>query len=174
MNVVLVGPELEENLTLRYLMGALQAEGHAVTIVQFDFPREIERVAKEIAASGADVAGFSMVFTRRAEEFAALVRRCREVGFSGFTIAGGHFATFHAERLLVALPAPDAIAIGEGEKILCALAKCDGDLAGVDGLVWRDGATLRRNRPALPPENLPMTASRRSSPPAPFGIQGAP
>jgi radical SAM superfamily enzyme YgiQ (UPF0313 family) len=154
MNVVLVGPELEENLTLRYLMGALQADGHAVKIVQFDFPREVERAAHEIAASGADIVGFSMVFTRRAEEFAALVHRAREVGYRGITIAGGHFAAFHAEQLLGDLPALDMVAIGEGEKILCALAKDASDLSKIDGLVWRDGETLRRNAPATVLEDL--------------------
>jgi len=154
MHIVLVGPELEENLTLRYLEAALVRDGHEVTLVVFDAPRDVDRAAKEIAASGADITGFSMVFTRRAEEFAELVRRCRARGYRGLTVAGGHFAAFHAEQLLEELPALDVVAIGEGEGILCELARDPADLGRVNGLVWRDGATLRRNPPAASPQNL--------------------
>ena len=154
MHIVLVGPELEENLTLRYLEGALLRDGHSVTLVVFDSARDVERAAKEIAGSGADIAGFTMVFTRRADEYAALIRRCRALGFAGITIAGGHFAAFHAEQLLTELPALDLVAIGEGEGILCALARTPSEPGRVNGLVWRDGDTLRRNPPAESPQNL--------------------
>lgn len=164
MRVVLVGPELEENLTLRYLMSALQADGHAVRIVQFDFPRDLERAAREIAASDAELVGFSMVFTRRAEEFALLIQRCREVGYAGRTIAGGHFAAFHPEQLLRDVPALDMVGIGEGEHLLCELARAPSDLATIAGLVWRDGEAIRRNEPRTPPQDLdvlPWPAHRR-------------
>lgn len=161
MHVVLVGPELEENLTLRYLRGALEADGHRVSQVDFEFARDVERAAKELCDLAPDVAGFSMVFTRRAEEFAALIRRVRALGFRGVTIAGGHFAAFHAEQLLGDLPELDLVGIGEGEDMMRALA---GDartlrrdpeaLAAIPGLVFREGDTLRRNAPAVPPEDL--------------------
>jgi radical SAM superfamily enzyme YgiQ (UPF0313 family) len=164
MHVVLVGPELEENLALRYLRGALEAEGHLVTQVDFDAPADLERAARAIAASGARIAGFSMVFTRRADEFARLATRCRELGYRGLTVAGGHFAAFHAERLLADVPALDVIAIGEGERILCDLAKDPEALGRVAGLVWRDGAAIRRSEPAVPEQELdrlPWPAHRR-------------
>ncbi len=154
MHIALVGPELEENLSLRYLRGALEAEGHNVTQVDFEAPRDIERAAREIVASGAAIAGFSMVFTRRAEEFASLIARCRDVGFRGLTIAGGHFAAFHAEKLLGDLPALDVIAIGEGERILCELARDPTALDRIHGLVVRDGDAVRRNPPAMPEQDL--------------------
>ncbi len=154
MHVVLVGPELEENLTLRYLKGALEAERHQVRIVEFASPREIDRAAGEIARSGAQVAGFSMVFTRRAREFARLVARCREMGFEGMTIAGGHFAAFHAERLLQDLPQLDAVAIGEGETMLCDIARGDRPLECIPGLVIRKGASILRTGPRAPVDDL--------------------
>src|SRR5690349_19425967 len=100
VDVVLVGAELEENLALRYLRGALEAEGFRVDQVVFDGEDDLERAAERIAASRARIAGFSMVFTHRSAEFARLVTRCRELGFRGLTVAGGHFAAFHAEPLL--------------------------------------------------------------------------
>ena len=95
MHVALVGAELEENLALRYLHGALAAEGHQVTLVVFDCEADLERAAREIVDSKACIAGFSMVFTRRADEFARLLTRCCELGFRGVTVVGGHFAVFH-------------------------------------------------------------------------------
>lgn len=154
MHVVLVGPELEENLSLRYLHGALAAEGHEVTLVQFDFPRDVERAAREIVAARPDLAGFSMVFTRRAEEYAALIARTRELGCRALTVAGGHFAAFHPEQLLGDLPALDVVAIGEGERILCQIARDASDLSSIPGLVYREGSELRRTPPAAPPEDL--------------------
>jgi len=154
MHVALVGPELEENLSLRYLRGALEAEGHRVTQVDFASPREIDRAAAEIARSGAQIVGLSMVFTRRAREFADLAKRARELGFRGLTVAGGHFAAFHAEQLLADVPSIDVIAIGEGERILCDLARGERSLAEIAGLVFRENQTVRRTEPREPVQNL--------------------
>jgi radical SAM superfamily enzyme YgiQ (UPF0313 family) len=153
MDVVLVGAELEENLALRYLRGALTAEGFQVGQVEYDFPDDLDRAAAEIAASGARLAGLSMVFTRRGREFADLAARCRALGFRGQIVAGGHFAAFHAEELLRDVPAIDVVVIGEGERILCDLAR-GGDLAAIPGLVYRDGDTVRRTPPAAPEQDL--------------------
>lgn len=154
MHIALVGPELEENLSLRYLRGALEAEGHVVTQVDFEAPRNVERCARRLVDSGAAIAGFSMVFTRRAEEFAALITRCRALGFRGMTLAGGHFAAFHPEQLLRDVPALDVIAIGEGEWILCELARDPSRVPDIRGLVYRDGNTVKRNPPAAPEQDL--------------------
>jgi anaerobic magnesium-protoporphyrin IX monomethyl ester cyclase len=154
MRVALIGAELEENLALRCLAGALQAEGHDPLIVPFDEPQDERRAAADLAGSGAAIAGFSMVFTRRGEEFARLIRRCRELGFRGLTLAGGSFAAFHAEQLLRDVAGLDAVAVGEGERILCELARDPASPGSVPGLVWRDGETVRRNPPATVEEDL--------------------
>ena len=158
MHVVLVGAELEENLALRYLAGALERAGHRATLVVFDAPRDVERAAREIAASDAPIAGYSMVFTHRAREFAELAGRARELGYRGLAVAGGHFAAFHARELLRDVPAIDAVAIGEGESILCELAERGADPAAVAGLVWRDGQELRHNAPACSEQELDRLA----------------
>ena len=155
MLIALVGAELEENLALRYIWGSLQAAGHRVCLIPFNDGSETEATARQLANSGAPLAGFSMVFTYRAREFAALAARARALGHRGHLVAGGHFAAFNAEDLLRDAPAFDSVALGEGERILCDLAARLDDPAGVAGLVWRDPAgRVRRNAPAVKPDDL--------------------
>ncbi len=155
MHIALVGAEMEENLAVRYIRGALEQAGHAVTQVVFNAAEETERAALELADSGAELAGFSMVFTYRAREFAALATRARELGFRGHTVAGGHFAAFNAETLLSEIPAFDSVAVGEGEQLMCSLAASLGDPAAVAGLVWRGASgKIVRNPPAVKQSDL--------------------
>ena len=155
MNIALVGAECEENLALRYIRAALEERGHGVTQITFNSEADTEQAAVCLARSGTRLAGFSMVFTYRAAEFAALARRSRELGFRGHLVAGGHFAAFNAEALLRDVPAFDSIAIGEGEELMCALAERLDSLAEVRGLVWRDGGgAVRRNAAAEKPPDL--------------------
>ena len=155
MRIALIGAEVEENLAVGYIRGALERAGHLVRQLAFNGPDETERLAGELAASGAELAGLSMVFTRRAREFAALAARARELGFAGHVIAGGHFAAFNAERLLADVPAIDSVGLGEGEGIICRLAAAFPRLSAVEGLVWRapDGRIVR-NPPAEKPADL--------------------
>jgi radical SAM superfamily enzyme YgiQ (UPF0313 family) len=149
MHVALIGAELEENLAVRYLRGALEDAGHEVTQIVFDGPADLERAAAELACSRAPLAGMSMVFTRRALEFVELGKRARALGYAGHITAGGHFAAFNAESLIRDVPILDSIAIGEGEAILLSLVSHLDDLAAVNGLVWRDAdGCPRRNAAA--------------------------
>lgn len=154
MKIALVGAELEENLALRYIWGALEADGHEVSLIRFDLLDDIDQAARELADSGARLAGFSMVFTHRAGEFAALATRAREAGFDGHMVAGGHFATFNAGELLNAVPEFDSIGCGEGEDIMCDLARHLDDPGCVKGLVWRAPDRLVTNPPAAKPRDL--------------------
>lgn len=163
MHVALVGPELEENLTLRYLRAALEAEGHRVTQIDFIRPADIGPCAAQIAAIAPDLLGLSMVFTRRADEFARLAGQARALGYRGPIVAGGHFAAFHAEQLLADVPAIDLIAIGEGERLLCALA-AGRPWSEIPGLVYRiDGGTHRTPAPTPEPDldTLPWPVRRK-------------
>jgi len=163
MRIALVGAELEENLAVRYIRGALEADGHQVVQIAFDGREGLGRVARSVAESGAPITGLSMVFTARAREFADLAHAIRRHGYGGFMLAGGPFAAFNAESLLGDVPALDAVAIGEGETIMCQLARA-GDPAQVEGLVWRhaDGQAVR-NPPAAPQDldDLPWPTHKR-------------
>jgi anaerobic magnesium-protoporphyrin IX monomethyl ester cyclase len=155
MRIALIGAELEENLAVRYIWSSLEKAGHEVVQVVFNREEELEQAARDLAQSGAALAGFSMVFTRRAGEFARLAARARQLGFSGHLCAGGHFAALNTENLLRDEPAFDSVVCGEGEQIMVDLASCLPDLSSVRGLVWRQpGGAICRNEPALKPPDL--------------------
>ena len=77
MKVALVGPELEENLALRYLHAALGVAGHECRIFDFNARHQILLVAGEIALFAPELVGLSMVFTARAREFIELAEVLR-------------------------------------------------------------------------------------------------
>ncbi len=159
MRVALVGAELEENLGLRYMVSALARGGHDAIVVPFNGKLETRDSAQRVLDFGADIAGLSMVFTGRAREFCALAEVLREAGFAGHIIAGGHFASFNAERLLQGFPAFDSVGLGEGEEIICQLADHLDDYTGVAGLCFRRGdGSVQTNPSAGNPDDLDALA----------------
>jgi len=137
MKVALVGAELEENLALRYMASALESEGHETAIVPFNTQHDIAAVVEAVDRLEPGIAGLSMVFTSRAREFCALARALREAGYGGHIVAGGHFAALNCQRLLHDFPAFDSVGLGEGEEIICALARHLDDPSAVAGLCYR-------------------------------------
>jgi len=173
MRIALVGAECEENLAMRYISGTLERDGHEVIIIPFNNKADSESAAAALAASGAQLAGFSMVFTYRAREFAMLAERTRQLGYNGHLVAGGHFAAFHAEQLLNQIPAFDSIAIGEGETIMADLAASLDSPGNVSGLVWRhNNGEIRCNSPALNEQDLDTLAcpTRKTPPDSYLGL----
>ncbi len=158
MHVVLIGAEVEESLAVRYLWGALEQAGHQVTQIVFNDADQIETAARQLARSGAALAGMSMVFTWRARQFAELAARARQLGYDGHLVAGGHFAAFHADRLLADVPAIDSVALGEGEELMVELTDSLDDLGRVAGLVWRASEGIEHNEPAIKPPDLDRLA----------------
>ena len=72
MRVLLVGPDFEENLSIRYLSSSLQAAGHETVLVPFNSSADTMTVAE--SATHADVVGLSMCFQSRAVEFLHLAQ----------------------------------------------------------------------------------------------------
>jgi anaerobic magnesium-protoporphyrin IX monomethyl ester cyclase len=116
--VALCGPELEENLSLRYLAATLKASGidaHVLAASQpEDFPAVLARILR--APEPPLAVGLSLAFQWRAPEFLALAVALREEGYGGHITAGGHFATFAAAELLRDFPALDSICRQEAEE----------------------------------------------------------
>ena len=139
MKAALVGPELEENLALRYIHAALTAAGHEVQIFDFHAAEQIPDLAAAIVDYDPRVVGLSMVFTARAQEYLALAAALRARGFSGHVTAGGHFASFHSRQLLEEFPALDSILHGEGERAMQDLLCHLDDPQRVAGMARRDG-----------------------------------
>ena len=100
--LALVGPEIEENLSLRYLASSLATAGFGAEIFAFnrgeDLPSTLEAI---LAPSEPPMAvALSLAFQWRALDFLALAIALRARGYAGHITAGGHFGTFAATDLL--------------------------------------------------------------------------
>src|SRR4051812_19682996 len=97
MRVLLVGPDFEDNLSVRYLSSALHDAGIEAELSAFNEASDIERVVAQ--ARDFDLIGLSICFQVRALEFLELVQRLRDDS-NPFIVIGGHYATCAAEDLL--------------------------------------------------------------------------
>jgi radical SAM superfamily enzyme YgiQ (UPF0313 family) len=155
MNIALIGAELEENLALRYIASSLEACGHAVDIVPFNFEQDMEAAVREALAFQPQIVGLSMIFSARGLEFCRLAKRLREAGFRGHLIAGGPFASFNCERIVNQYPEFSSVALGEGEELMCRLTEHLDHPECVPGLCYRDASGAARINPAIGnPDNL--------------------
>jgi len=75
MKIVLVGPDYEENLSIRYLSASLLSGGHDATLAVFNSPVDAAAVAN--APQCADLVGLSLCFQARAREFLGLAQRIK-------------------------------------------------------------------------------------------------
>ncbi len=108
--VALIGPEIEENLGLRYLSTALVDAGFEAEILRFDDERDFATVLKAILEPpGFFLVALSLAFQWRAMDFLAIALALRERGFRGHLTAGGHFASFAYRELLRDFPELDTI-----------------------------------------------------------------
>jgi anaerobic magnesium-protoporphyrin IX monomethyl ester cyclase len=152
MRFVLVGPTIEENLSLAYLAAALRSAGHEARTASFVRDDEHETVARRIVALAPDAVGLSMTFQSRGRGFLALAASLRSAGFAGPLVAGGHWASVAAEPILRDHPTIDAILRGEAEDSLVQLADALRDgrpWDGIPGIVFRRGdRTVLGPRPA--------------------------
>ena len=147
MRFILVGPTIEENLSVAYLASALRGAGHDAMVASFVRDVDHGAVAERVLALEPDVVGLSMTFQTRARGFLALARDLRRGGFEGHITAGGHFASVAAEELLTHAPELDSILVGEAEGSIVQLGEAlaaRADLAGVSGIVLRRDGRLER------------------------------
>ncbi|MFH1435977.1 MAG: radical SAM protein [Pseudomonadota bacterium] len=157
--IALIGSEIEENLSLRYLSSAAGRHGHRVRIIPFNGWTDLDRVAGEVLALNPEIAGLSMAFQARGEEFMSLAEKLRCRGFEGHVIAGGHFATFACDDILNTCLSIDSIAKFNGEAALSALARImdrGGDWKTAPGIVFRDEANKGRIDSNPPPAGARM------------------
>jgi len=109
MRVILVGPDIEENLSIRYLATALRNAGHRCRIADFRRSEDIPGIAHLILKKKADLIGLSLVYQTRCNEYFELVERLRANGFNGHITAGGHFASLRSNEIMRDLPGLDTI-----------------------------------------------------------------
>ncbi len=145
--VALVGPEIEENLSLRYLASSLRAAGVRTEILPFHHETHFAAVLAAIleAPEPPAVVGLSLAFQWRALDMLAVAMALRSGGYRGHITAGGHFATFAAQELLENFAELDSVCRQEAEETLVALVDAvahDRPVDGVAGVASRvDGGT---------------------------------
>jgi hypothetical protein len=173
--IALVGPEVEENLSLRYLAAAADRAGHRTEILSFNSDRDFSRIVAAILRGKTQpfLTGLSLAFQWRAQDFLALAMALREEGYAGHLTAGGHFATFAAQDLLRSFDELDSVCRFEAEMTIVELANAlkDGQpLETVAGLALRHGSevTLTAPRP-LPELDSLAWPDRRGKPARCFG-----
>jgi len=145
MRVLLVGPDFEENLSIRYLSAALLDAGYQTALASFNSPADLESVAE--AARDSEVVGLSMCFQARAQEFLGLAQAIKRDDPNKLIVAGGHYASCAAEPLLANHPAIDIVVTHEGERTLVeivdAIPAREEKLPHIAGIAYRDGGKVR-------------------------------
>ena len=144
MRVLLVGPDNEDNLSIRYLSSALRAAGHTAELAPFNSAGDEDAV---VASSGGfDVVGLSMCFQSRALEYLSLAEALKRAGCP-LLVMGGHYATCEAEALVQHHRSIDVIVVHEGEQTLLDLVAAGPDRRGwgqIPGIVFLDRGLVRR------------------------------
>jgi anaerobic magnesium-protoporphyrin IX monomethyl ester cyclase len=151
---VLVGPEIEENLSLRYLSGFLKKHGHEAVIVPFNGWAERDTVVRKILSENPGIVGLSMSFQYRGEDFIGLAEQLRRKGLAGHVTAGGHFATFAFHEILDSCLSIDSIIRLSGEVPLLGLAE-----ALDRGRDWRTIPSMAFRHPSQPGDTVVNAAS---------------
>jgi radical SAM superfamily enzyme YgiQ (UPF0313 family) len=176
--VVLVGAEIEENLSIRYLAAVLEAGGFTGMIIRFNESMESDAVVRDICAAGPLVVGISIPFQARARELLGLASHLRLAGYRGHISVGGHFATFEYAGILQDYWAVDSVVRHEGEHTFAEVCKAVRDgiaVGGIPGTIARDNGevTVAPKRALGPLDDLPFP-QRPATPNIVLGISCAP
>lgn len=152
----------EPPLGLAYLESYLRQEGVAVGVIDCQAEElSLEGTVRRILDAGASLVGLS-AHTALVHAAAAVSEALKQANPAIRTILGGYHISCLPEESLQEFPTFDFGIYGEGEHSLLALLRAledGGDLAAVEGLIYRDNGAVRVNPPrpyirdldALPP-----------------------
>lgn len=175
---VLIGIEHEENLSLRYLAGAMEAAGFSVELSAWNGPEDEARIVESVVELSPPLVGISTPFQHRAGSLLGLSASLRNRGYRGHIVCGGHFPTFEFAEILARHPGIDSVALHEGEETLVELASRLRDgmpIGSIPGLVARtpEGFSQGPPRQLLDLDSIPFP-DRRTSAAQIFGLPIAP
>jgi anaerobic magnesium-protoporphyrin IX monomethyl ester cyclase len=139
-------PPAYQSLGLGYLAAVLEADGHAVQVIDADADHlDDESISLLLKAEEPQLVGITATTPQygRALALAGLVK----MNSAAVTMLGGAHATL-LPREAVLNPGIDYVIVGEGEITAVELARCletGGDLSGINGLVYKEGSETRQN-----------------------------
>lgn len=176
--VALIGAEIEENLSLRYLAAALAEDGFATVLVPFHDAAQTDGVVAQVVTLDPLLVGLSLPFQSYARESLHLADRLRAAGLAAHITAGGHFATFEYASIMRDHPAVDSVVRHEGELTLREIGRRLRDgfpVHGVPGTLVRgpDGIVDGGLRRLAALDDLPFP-DRRGAPRAAMAVPAAP
>jgi radical SAM superfamily enzyme YgiQ (UPF0313 family) len=149
MKVLLVGPDYEENLSIRYLSASLLAAGHDAILATFNTSADMADVAT--ASEAADIVGLSMCSQSRNVEILELAQAIKSAHPTKLIVAGGHYASCAADPLLTNHTEIDLVVIHEGERTLVEIADAGAELPHrlptIPGIAYRDAGRVRFTTP---------------------------
>jgi anaerobic magnesium-protoporphyrin IX monomethyl ester cyclase len=153
--VALVGPEVEENLSLRYLASSLEHAGIVTEILPFNVGVDLRAILQVICSDPQPtVVGLSLSFQWRAQDVLALAMALRQNGYRGHITAGGHFGSFAWQQVLQDFSEIDSICRFEAEdtlRELCLAVLQGRDPHGLSGMAVRDVQGCPQLTPSRPP-----------------------
>lgn len=159
--VALIGSEMEENLSLRYLSSSLRKEGFLPEIFVFYSARQNKELVQRLIEYNPLLVGISIPFQAKAKETLEISKLLRENGYKGHICIGGHFATFEFEEIFKNFPDIDSAILNEGEETLseiCNFIYYGKRTDSIKGLITRNGDNIiaceKRKLPDL--DSLPF------------------
>lgn len=139
MHVLLVGPDLEYNLSIGYLASSLKSSGHQAELAAFNDFNDIQNVCD--MAEGYNMIGLSLCFQIRLSEYIELAHQLKSRYPEVPIVVGGHFASCAAHKLLMDYKVLDIVVLHEGEHTIVELADLGDDLLeqsdNIPGIVTR-------------------------------------
>jgi radical SAM superfamily enzyme YgiQ (UPF0313 family) len=151
--IAVVGPEVEENLSLRYIVATVEQAGVRAEIYPFNAPEDLTAVLRALLEEPRPfLIALSLSFQWRALDVMALAMALREQGYQGHITGGGHFASLAWESLLGDCPEIDSLCRFEAEETFRELC-----LAVRDGRPWREtpGIVASGEQPLAAPTRPP-------------------
>ncbi|MCX6986084.1 MAG: cobalamin-dependent protein, partial [Lentisphaerae bacterium] len=148
-------PPDHPHLGLAYIAAVLEAENHAVRIIDIDAEALTdENLGKIVECEKPDMVGITATtpVIYSAFKMAELVKK----NSSSLTVVGGMHATLMPEEC-VANEFVDFAVFGEGEKTILELLECiksNGDYSKIKGLAYKKEGETVRNEPREPIQDL--------------------
>jgi radical SAM superfamily enzyme YgiQ (UPF0313 family) len=135
-------------LGIQMLAPVLRQAGHRVRMFDTCHPRmRAEDIAEAARQERPDVIGLSFLSVTAYPALKEAARRIKVANPDIPIIVGGPFATINSDRILRDCPFIDHVGAGEGEELFPDYLAHLRDPGAVDGLAWRNGGEVVRNRP---------------------------